>query len=90
MFRKLCLVAVLSAACATVVWSQQTQPPKAAAKVTDLYSQLDADSYASALDYALLDMSRSLIADNGLGIDVAPPEAALRAQLGLEEAPAWW
>lgn len=34
---------------------------------------------------AVVDVSESLVAANGLGIDVAVPEAALRAQLGLEE-----
>jgi predicted metalloprotease with PDZ domain len=33
----------------------------------------------------VFDMSDSLVAANGLGIDVAVPEPALRAQLGLEE-----
>src|SRR5262245_13298354 len=31
----------------------------------------------------LVDLSSSLVAGNGLGIDVSPPEAALRAQLGI-------
>lgn len=37
-----------------------------------------------AVSEALFDLSSSLIADNALGIDVAQPEAALRAQLGLD------
>ena len=35
--------------------------------------------------FSFVDVSESLIAANGLGIDVAVPEAALRTQLGLAE-----
>ena len=39
----------------------------------------------SSAGFAVLDVSSSLIAANGLGIDVAAAEPALRAQLGLPE-----
>ena len=46
-----------------------------------------AERYIQTLsDYlTVMDVSESLVAANGLGIDVAVPEAALRSQLGLAE-----
>jgi len=87
MIRTFSLVACLLSACAAVAWSQQPRPtqPVEAKAASELSAQLVADDLARYVDYALIDMSKSLIADNGLGIDVAPPEAALRAQLGLDE-----
>src|SRR5262245_31920729 len=86
MIRKLSLVACLLAVGAAVAWSQQPQETQPIEKkaASELSAQLFAEDLSRYVDAALIDMSRSLIADNGLGIDFAPPEAALRAQLGLE------
>src|SRR5687767_6707728 len=53
------------------------------APVENTANTIFADALAN--HYAYVDVSRSLMAANGLGIDVASAEPALRAQLGLPE-----
>lgn len=61
------------------------EPDKPAPVPIDLNVQ-SADEFSTFSAYfGVLDVSDSLLAANGLGIDVVVPEAALRAQLGLAE-----
>jgi membrane-associated protease RseP (regulator of RpoE activity) len=62
----------------------------AAINAGQLLVQLQDDGAAgrvnlNAGNVTLVDLANSLVAANGLGIDLAPPEAALRTQLGLAE-----
>lgn len=87
----LLLVVCLSTTIPLAPFVAAQDPPKADAdrpvQAGEVLATLDANATSLAnLSVALLDVNDSLVADNGLGIDVAPPEAALRAQLGLEES----
>src|SRR5687768_7890882 len=81
-------VAAALLASSSVGWCQQAEQP-AGNKDADVTVPLTAEHFAGQLsDFLLLDVSRSLLADNGLGIDMAAPDAALRAQLGLQDGSA--
>jgi membrane-associated protease RseP (regulator of RpoE activity) len=75
------LAVALSLAC-SLAWCQE--PTKEELKGLERAIQESAAT-TTLYEHALFDLSSALIADNGLGIDVAVPEAALRAQLGLDE-----
>jgi len=70
--------------------AQSEEPPQAEARnnfgEVEVFAARDDATFANTLvrnHHAFVDVSNSLVATNGLGIDAAAPEAALQAQLGL-------
>src|SRR5262245_54001197 len=85
LMKRLFSAACLTALIAAVGWSQEQPQSATKEELKNLHQAIVDRAYITTLDSALLDLSGSLIANNGLGIDVARPDAALRAQLGLGE-----
>ena len=61
------------------------EPDKSAPIPLDIKVRAADDLADISAYFGFVDVSESLVATNGLGIDVVVPEAALRAQLGLQE-----
>jgi len=83
-WKNLSVVLAACLACHSPAWCQEEQPTKA--ELQALEKAINDEAHVKATwENALIDLSASLIADNGLGIDVALADPALRAQLGLED-----
>jgi len=73
-------------ACQSLAWCQDERQSPTKAELQALQKAINDEARVKTTwENALLDLSGSLIADNGLGIDVQAADAALRAQLGLEK-----
>jgi predicted metalloprotease with PDZ domain len=88
-----CAAALAMAWCLPIGFSLLADEPPPDAAQPRVEVQLDAevkearvrlaDEIDKTVELNYLDVAARLVADNALGIDVAPPDAALRAQLGL-------